>query len=89
MHYSFGKFSLATALINMLFDLTLMNILHCVGTTCNFERNSQCGWKNSARDNVNWNLQAAGTATQGPKIDHSTNSGTGIVVGCRVGRFLE
>ncbi|WAR02785.1 MLRP2-like protein [Mya arenaria] len=50
------------------------------GTTCEFERNPPnsvlCGWKNSARDNTDFQVVAA-AGSQGPQTDHTSSTGQG------------
>lgn len=51
-----------------------------VGTDCEFETNSMCGWKNSARDNENFMLSTT-SSSPGPKSDHTLGNGNGRFCG--------
>lgn len=54
------------------------------GTTCQFESgtNSQCGWRNTIRDNINWKLNSGKTPTSrtGPITDHSVGTSQGVLL---------
>ena len=56
-----------------------MVILYISGTSCEFESNTMCGWKNSGRDNSNFKLTAAGSSP-GPKTDHTISNANGSIL---------